>query len=612
MASELICCENHWAKAPTTVKLDVKIGENVVEGWARPPTFQDKRISAVGTSTENRFQNPMKIFTISSSFLRRLAVLLAVWLGTAAVVAQTNETNGTSRPVDAQEPVQEAAQESEGDDDETGLPKHAIWRHGEFGELTKLNGFYRVKFSPDGKLLATRNQQNTLFLIDVETQETLFEFKGYEDRQWIQNIDFSPDSKLMLTATKGANETISIWNTSTGELHRALETDGKAAFFQSPTEVTVLQNETVSVYSANTGKKISSYKWGDRGSLPLTCSRDGLTVVFAKVKGRDPNRTYSIYIYDVLKKTAALGLLNSKASPRRMAISEDGNWLAGTFRRDKLVRIWDLRDPRKSTVLRAHAETAESVCFSQDSRFLTTTGWDSQVHVWDVLTGKRIGNLEGHVGHVVACGFAPNGFRLATGANSRQDCSVLVWDFRSLVFSELDGTEKYDFETLWATLGGNDFRASFDAISILINNSGKFESQVSKKLGLISAVNSGELIAKWIIQLSSRRFAERVAAEDRLKKSRARAEPVLRELLKQDGLLLEVRYRIQRILRQPIERPKIETADLRRLHRIIYALELSGTEQSQDLLQNLAESHDHIDVSRDASESLKRVKTNRD
>ena len=570
------------------------------------------------TSSKNRFESPMKNFANSSHSLRRLAVLLAVWLGAAAMAAQTegqviaqepaNQEQANEEPT-IEEAAKEAVQDPEEGDEATDLPEHAVWRYGETGKLTKLNGFYRVKFSPNGKLLAARNQENILFLIDAETQETLFKFEGYEDRQWIQNVDFSPDSKLMLTASKGANETISIWDTDTGELFRELETDGKAAFFRSPTEVTVLQDEVVSVYSVKTGKKISSLKWGSRGDLPLTCSRDGSTVVFAKAS--NGRRNYTVNLYDVVNKLTTLAL-NSKVAPRRMVISEDGNYLAGTFTRDKLVRIWDLRDPRRSHALHAHEETAEAICFSSDSRFLATTGWDSQVYIWDVLTGKPIGKLEGHVGHVLACGFSPSGFRLATGANSRQDCSILAWDFRSLVFPNVAEAGEFDFEALWKTLGDNDFRTSFDAISVLIANPGKFESQVSEKLGLISAENSQEKIKDWIAQLSSRRYAERVEAENRLKTVRLRAEPLLRESLKRDDLTREVFHRIQRVLRQPVQRPKIEVADLRRLHRIIYALELSGTDQSLELLQNLAKSHDHIDVSRDAADSFQRAQANRD
>ena len=534
-----------------------------------------------------------------------VTVMVVICLGigrfAGTVAAQTSDSPDGKQ-------VDQAGQDAEQIDDESDLPDHAVWRYGEVGKLKKQNGFYRLKFSPDGKLLATRNQENTLFLIDVETQETLFEFNGYEDRQWIQNIDFSPDSKLMLTATTGANETISIWDTKTGKLYRDLEIDGKVAYFRSPTEITVLRDEVVLTYSVETGKQLSSLKWGDRGDLPLNCSRDGRTVVFEKASsGR---RSYSVFICDVLNQTTSLGL-STKAKPRGTAISEDGNWLAVTFRRDKIVRIWDLRNPSKSTALHAHDETAESVCFSADNRFLATTGWDSQVHIWDVLTGKRIDNLEGHIGHVTACDFIPNQFKLATGANSRQDNSILVWDFRSLVFPPVDPAGEFEIDGVWDSLGSSDFHRSFGAISVLVENSGKFESAVSERLGIVSAGNSSNKIEKWIEQLSSRRYAQRLEAEDRLKRARLRSEPLLQQMLKRNDLTREVRYRILRVLRQPIERPKMDVTDLRRLHRIIYALELSGTEASLEVLQNLAETHEHVDVAHDAERSLKRVRANR-
>ena len=536
--------------------------------------------------------------------------MLANLSATGSVAAQTNQKSADQTEQTTGQTEQPANPTAQQEDENSDLPTNAKWRYGETGKLKRINGYFRIKFSPDGKLLAARNQQNLLSLIDAETQQTLFEFKVYEDRQWIQNIDFSPDSKFVLAATQGTNEKISVWNTATGELYRELEIDGKAAFFRTEDEICVLQDKVVLVYSLQTGKQISSKEWGRTGDLPLTCSRDGLTVVFSRrSNGRNQ---FSVFVADLKNKTSA-SVWQSVAMPRRVTLSEDGNWLATTFMRSKDVRILDLREPAESdTLLRVHKDNAESVCFSPDSRFLATTGWDSQVQIWDMLSGRRLDNLVGHSGHVTASGFSPNDFTIATGANGRNDCSILVWDFRSLVFQEPGPDAPVEFDDIWKALGERGPKQPLQAVSVLINQPGLFEDRIAEALGLTTFDNNSDMINKWIEQLSSPRYADRSKAEKLLRNSRLRAEPQLQAMLKRQDIALEVRVRIARIMHLPIERPKINDTNLRRLHRVIYAMELCGGEKAQKILQNLAESHEHIDVARDAYSSLDRCKANQE
>jgi WD40 repeat protein len=45
--------------------------------------------------------------------------------------------------------------------------------------------------------------------------------------------------------------------------------------------------------------------------------------------------------------------------------------------------------------------------------------------LWDVTTGKELGQLAGHKGWVKALAFAPDGKTLASGS---RDTTVLLWD----------------------------------------------------------------------------------------------------------------------------------------------------------------------------------------
>ena len=82
---------------------------------------------------------------------------------------------------------------------------------------------------------------------------------------------------------------------------------------------------------------------------------------------------------------------------------------------------------------------------------------------------------------------------------------------------------------------------------------------------------------------------------------------MLRKTL-EDTTVAEVKSRIAKILRQPIQRPKIRHDELRRLHRGIFALELIGTDEAMEILQVIADGCPDIDVAKDAFHSLDRIR----
>lgn len=490
------------------------------------------------------------------------------------------------------------------------LPPHALWRFGDFGKGSGRRGsrgYYVMTFSPNGKLMAARDGNNLFRLFDVESQELLFEFKSYEDLGYIKSMDFSPDSSLLLVGSEGVRDRVTVWNTKTGELHSTLETDAKLAYFSSNSEIVVLKQRKVYFYDVGSGKSARSSAWGSSGDIPHSFSRSGQVVLAQR---RSQKNAYKTQVVDLTKETTTI-LLNCPTSIlRASAFSPNGNWVVAKFEREKVAYLWDLRDPHKKgeNKLVAHSDTIYSACFSPDNRFLATTGWDKVVYLWDVLSGERIGKLSGHEDHVNICSFSPYDFVLATGANGMSDNSLILWDFEDLVFPEVDAPKEYRFDELWNALSSSEHRVALNAVAYLRAHPEKFHQEISDQLGVAAAGASVEQIHDWIEQLSSRRFAQRTKAEELLKKARMRAEQILKATLERDDIVLEVKYRIQRILNQPVERPKIPPPELHRLHRTIYALELIGTPRSMDVLQNIADAHSHIDIARDAANSVNRIK----
>ena len=94
---------------------------------------------------------------------------------------------------------------------------------------------------------------------------------------------------------------------------------------------------------------------------------------------------------------------------------------------DDTIRLWDVATGRPiGNPLTGHTDQVLSVAFSPDGKTLASGSVDDTVRLWDVATGRPIGQpLTGHAGAVDSVAFSPDGKTLASGS---ADDTIRLWD----------------------------------------------------------------------------------------------------------------------------------------------------------------------------------------
>ncbi|MDB4372960.1 hypothetical protein N9Z53_04200 [Mariniblastus sp.] len=508
------------------------------------------------------------------------------------------------------------------------LPDNAIWQFGE--NESSHNGFYKLVYSTDGEYLAARNSDNIVTVYDTKTRQPIQTFAGHD--QPIQCVDFSKDGKYILTGANGQRddrktEHTKIWNVQTGELKLDLNIQAYAAFFSPEGDnVLIMDEKAVNTIRIADGKPLVKKVWKQANERPLTMSRDGNRV--AVYRSPIAGRVYNLSIYNLSSKSTTV-LQGNITLPKYATFSNDNLHLAAIFNRDENAYLWDLRT-RTQFVLSGHSERTTAIAFSSDSRFLASTGLDDSAIIWDLFTRQKITALNAHQDNVNSVTFAPLDAKLVTGSSGQKDNRGIVWNLNSLLFSskELQPPQPADanaFTHLWIRMSARPPQHALITTRKLALGGADLLGFLEEKIGVSTASIDEQEITKLIGMLNSELYSEREQASIALKEHGPHAISLANQALNK-ATTAEMRYRIMRLLRQPVVRPPIDPQELCRLHRSIMALEMmangdaitTSKQAASDIvkraifaLQTLALGHENIDVANDAQAALDRIAARR-
>lgn len=279
---------------------------------------------------------------------------------------------------------------------------------------------WAVAFSPDGQILATGSDDETIKLWDLRSERLIRSLTGHSAT--VAAIAFSPDGHRLASAS--LDQTVRIWDVKSGGTPRILQghpgtvrslgwsRDGKRLISG---ETIYKSLPTVIEWDANTGQLLR--RWNDHKAYVravLFCE-DGKRCITA-------SEDCTVHLRDL--QTGAVETLVTDTAPLHAAVLlHDDRWLA-TANRQGLIRIWDLNSRKILRELQGHAVMVRSLAISPDGKVMASGSEDNTVRLWDTFTGECLLVLRGHKAAVNSVAFSPDGQLLSSGAH---DGSVRLW-----------------------------------------------------------------------------------------------------------------------------------------------------------------------------------------
>ncbi len=310
-----------------------------------------------------------------------------------------------------------------------------------------------VRFSPDGKLLATSATLDEVDIWDLSTRKKLRSWKAHPLQVW--TIAFSADSRKLLTS--GTEGKARLWDVATGQQLQEFTPSGWQPNVIGTPPATVLSpdGKLVAMIEKNEAVKPADgpVQWEARISLwdtvtgkrlrQLSCSTpeiasgrrgQGYTRPFGTLAfSADSTKLVTGGPDDFLRvwdPTTGAELRRLRFEPgwvSALTLSRDGKSIAAVGLGGGAVCVVDMASGQIRATSPGHRTGLQATALTPDGRTALTSGLENALLIWDVATGQPR-RLQGHDSPVHSLHLNADGRTLYSGGWDR---TLRVWDLAS-------------------------------------------------------------------------------------------------------------------------------------------------------------------------------------
>jgi RNA polymerase sigma factor (sigma-70 family) len=450
-----------------------------------------------------------------------------------------------------------------------------------------------VAFAPGGKAVATAGADGTVRLWDPSTGTQLHRLP-LPDRA--VGVAFSPDATLVVAASAGKVGAVIGWDRATGrKLWQCSVAGGVGAVAFSPDGklvVTGCPDGSLLALHAPSGKVVRTFRGFGVGTTVAAFSPDGKSLAMGGAAG-------NIHQLD-MATGKILRVWRGKDNITALAYFPDGARVAAADG-GKALRLLHPTTGKEEAGFEGK-EAVRALAFHPGGKRLATAAASGAVLLWDA-TGKQERQFSAR-GAVHALAFSPNGKRLATaGADG-----AVLWDLtrdEKPLPKDFKLTEK-DLKALWADLASDEGGKVYGALRLLRADPARAVPFLQERLKPKAKAADQKKLERLIAELDSDEFKKREEATNELEKLGGQAESALRKALAGKPSL-EVRLRVQRLLKRLGGEGRALSAEQQRDVRAVRVLEQAGTPQAKKLLEALVKESPDWWVTREARAALERL-----
>jgi len=333
--------------------------------------------------------------------------------------------------------------------------------------------------SPDGRVVAVMKPNNSaVSLVETPSGRQLFTLTPSGDAGIVERMRFSPDSNVLavvygsveLHGQAPASPTsymrgsqVKIWDVKTGRELRSVaanELPNEADFSADGRVIaTIGSMGQVSLWDAQSGARLHELKSSPMASFTPPQIRPGqmptmpnmadiaalMTNVMGSMAAGTMGRTVTSLAFSPDGKALVTSGFESKSNidlaammsgatsgkrPKKGSTSPDPQDLMKNLKVEAVgqVQIWDVASGREIGDLKGHGRAVSKVAFSRDGKLLATGGTDNTIKIWDLAAKRELATLTGHTANIESLDFHPDGRLLASAG---EDGSTFLWDTKT-------------------------------------------------------------------------------------------------------------------------------------------------------------------------------------